>query len=294
MRIVGLYPIDSKIPNLPLMKISAWHKSIGDRTMLYRKYTKFDIIYISKIFSKSSTRSIPLNFKCKKIFGGSGYSITNKLPHKIEHIYPDYSLYKIDYAMGFLTRGCINNCPFCIVPKKEGRLHRHASITEFWNEQKKVMLLDNALSDFEPAWSDLEITRDNGVKVDICQGFNVRTVKPRFAKLLSELKRWNNKQWKIAWDNINDEEKIIRGIEILNKSGIKNYMIMCYVLVGFNSSIKQDLYRIEKLDKLGIDPFVMIYNKNKLLSHLARWCNRPQIRHSCSFLEYIKGDNNIK
>jgi hypothetical protein len=90
------------------------------------------------------------------------------------------------------------------------------------------------------------------------------------------------------WDNINDEEAVMKGIQILNESGIKNYNLMCYVLVGFNSTVQQDLYRIQKLDKMGIDPFVMKFRNNGILNHIARWCNRPQLRHSCTVESYLE------
>jgi len=66
---------------------------------------------------------------------------------------------------------------------------------------------------------------------------------------------------------------------------------MCYVLVNFNSTIDQDIERVKILDELGLDPFVMIYQRESALplyKQLGRWCNRPQIRHSCTFDEYQK------
>lgn len=284
---IGLIDVDSKIPNLALMKLSAYHKARGDHVEFFSPLFNYDKIYASKIFTKSEYNYFPKN----TIKGGSGVSLDSKLPDHIEHIYPDYSLYQeIDYAMGYLTRGCINKCPFCIVWKKEGKLHKHADLEEFWDGQKKVMLLDNALTDFENAEYELKKIRDLGLRLNLTQGFNVRTIKSETAKILSEIKLWKGKQWHIAWDNFHDEKSIMKGIRILNQAGIKNWKIMCYVLVGFKSSPREDVHRVLKLDKMGIDPFVMCYEKNKFTKHLARWCNRPQIRRSSNsdLKKYLK------
>ena len=115
---IGLLDIDSKIPNLALMKLSAWHKTQNDEVKWWNAFEQFDKVYVSKIFPKSK---FPYKIRnCEK--GGSGFSLTKKLLEEIEHIYPDYSLYNIDYAMGYISRGCINKCPFCIVWRKEGNL----------------------------------------------------------------------------------------------------------------------------------------------------------------------------
>jgi hypothetical protein len=286
---IGLYAPDSKIPNLPLMKLSAYHKTRGDQVEFYSPIYNgtYDRVYISKIFGNSSIKYLPL--RTEVAFGGSGTDLKIKLPEEIEHIYPDYSLYKIDYAMGFITRGCINNCPFCLVPKKEGLIYKHAELEEFWHGQTKLMLLDNALTDYKDASIELQRIIDNNIRLDLTQGFNVRTLTQPIAELLSKIKLWKcNSQWHIAWDNIGEEEKILRGIGILNDAGIKSYRLMCYVLVGFNTTLQQDLYRIEKLKELDIDPFVMRYKKTKLANKLAKWCNNKHYCEKLSFEQFIE------
>lgn len=285
---IGLYDVDSKIPNLALMKLSTYHKQKLDIVKFWNAFEHFDKVYASKIFDFSDKGYIPKNAIC----GGSGFNYKS-LPNEIEHCCPDYSLYGIDYAMGYLTRGCINQCSFCIVPKKEGKLRKHAELTEFWNNQSNLLLLDNALTDCDCAAKDLSQIRDLGIHLDLCQGFNVRTIKHNIASILADIKLWKNGQWKIAWDDIDDEDAIMKGIELLNSVGIKNYRLMCYVLVNFDSTLDNDLYRINKLQEMKIDPFVMIFNryklpKNSIYHKLGKWCNRPQLRTTCSFLVYSK------
>lgn len=282
---IGLIDMDSKIPNLAIMKISAYHKKQGDSVEFYSPLVKYDRVYGSKVFTNSKYGYTPKD----AIIGGSGFSLETKLDPIIEHCYPDYSLYNIDYAMGYLTRGCINNCPFCIVRKKEGMLHKHADLVEFWNGQKNLMLLDNCLTDYKDAKTELEQIRDLGIRLNLCQGFNVRTIKPEIASILSDIKLWDPpRQWHIAWDNVNDEKKVFEGIKTLNDCGIKNYKIMCYVLIGYNSTPEQDMYRINKLREIDVDPFVMPYKKDRYCTDFARWLNKKQLYNSCTFEDYRK------
>lgn len=105
------------------MKLSQYHKSLGDSVEFIEKDSHYDMVYISKTFNLPSIRKIPTcppNFYADEIKrGGTGYAIKivdgkevferdlhKDLPCDIEHLYPDYSIYP-DYAgtsYGFLTR----------------------------------------------------------------------------------------------------------------------------------------------------------------------------------------------
>ena len=129
---IGLLQVDGKYPNLALMKLAAWHKKQGDEVMRISPIEQgtVDKGYASKVFS--FTEDCYVSPDAER--GGAGWGLPNKLPYPVEHTYPDYDLFNCDYAMGFLTRGCIRNCPFCVVPKKEGSLRHHA----FWGAEKCV------------------------------------------------------------------------------------------------------------------------------------------------------------
>jgi len=278
---VGLYDVDSKIPNLALMKLSAWHKRKGDDVELYLPISKYDKVYASKIFLDSLVL-----YRYDEL-GGSG---TEKwdilLPREAEHIMPDYSLYNCDYAIGFTTRGCIRNCPFCIVRKKEGKIKANADIYEFWSRQKKAMLLDNNIlalpSHFERIAK--QIIKEN-IIVDFNQGLDIRLVNRPIAQLLAKIKHW--KQLHFAFDNVDIESAVKKGIKILNKAGIKPYRLMFYVLIGFDSTPEQDLYRVELLRALKADPFVMPFNKkDKYQKRFARWVNHKAIFKTVEWKDY--------
>ena len=48
---IGLIAVDSNYPNLALMKISGWHKAVGDTVEWYNPFDDYDMVYMSKIFS---------------------------------------------------------------------------------------------------------------------------------------------------------------------------------------------------------------------------------------------------
>jgi len=278
----------SSFPNLALMKLSAYYKSLGHTVGFH--ITDPDKICVSSVFKKYSQ-----SFLCSDVeYGGSAYSY-DKLPLEIEHICPDYSLYNIDYSMGFTSRGCINTCPFCIVPEKEGAMRDHAHPSEFVRHDK-VVLLDNSFTMSPRFKQNVEWMAERTLKVNICQGVDVRRMTYDKACLLKSLKLYNHnftsKALHIAWDNTQDEDNVRMGIAHLFEAGFKAYSIFCYVLVGYNSTHEEDYYRVMSLwNDYGIYPFVMRYNKRKddaYLMHLSRWCNNRILFKSCTFEEYLK------
>jgi len=116
---IGLVDVDGhNFPNLPLMKLSAYHKRRGDDVEFWEKKSEYDICYKSKVFD--FTPEIKDQIKADQIIsGGTGYSLKTILPPEVENIMPDYGLYpQYSEAYGFLTRGCPRNCKFCIVTQK--------------------------------------------------------------------------------------------------------------------------------------------------------------------------------
>lgn len=154
---IGLIDVDGhRYPNLPLMKLSAWHKSRGDSVEWWENdLIHYDIVYMAKVFSDQYSLDAPEPMNADKVIkGGTGYAIEldngrevyqkrrdAELPYEIEHIYPDYSLYPefLDTAYGFLTRGCPRRCAFCHVAGKEGcKSQKVADLSEFWRGQSRT------------------------------------------------------------------------------------------------------------------------------------------------------------
>lgn len=298
---VGLIDVDGhNFPNLPLMKISAYHKSKGDSVEWYEPLFSghMDKVYMSKVFT--FTPDYPYCINADEIIkGGTGYSYPDggeELPEEIEHIYPDYQLYKDafpDTAYGFLTRGCPRGCDFCIVGKKEGRCARKvADLSEFWNGQKNIVLLDANMFACKE-WKDLSVQLiESGAWVDFSQGCDIRLMNDEKAEYI---KRMKIKQVHFAWDRYEDKEKIVPQFKRFKEITQWDYRKLgVYVLCNFNTTFEQDLDRVYTLRELGYNPYVMLYEKDKLpaghrLKLLQRWVNNRIIFRSCKRFEEYDG-----
>jgi len=259
---IGLIDVDSfNFPNLALMKISAYHKKLGDDVSRYIPLFDYDKVYMSKIFTFSKDIK---NVNCKEIEkGGTGYDLEKKLPDEIDSIFPDYLLYDIkDTAYGYLTRGCPRKCDFCIVSEKEGnKTEQKYKLNQFWNGQKNIKLLDpniTAAPNFIDLMGELAETK---AKIDFTQGLDLRLLTD---KKVEAIKKVNVKRIHFAWDKMEDEKIICEKLSMfLKMTGYRYEKVIVYVLTNFNTTFEQDLYRIYKIKELGANPFVMVYERNK-------------------------------
>lgn len=273
---IGLIDVDGhNFPNLPLMKLSAFHKANGDSVEMYSPMFSghMDRVYMSKVFS--FTPDYPYYIDADTVIrGGSGYamhlennvevydkSLDLPLPEEVEKIYPDYSLYNItDNAYGFMTRGCPRGCDFCIVGKKEGRnTITVASLDTFWNGQKHITLLDpNPIAAKE--WKEnLGQLIDSKATVDFTQGIDIRMMTEEKAEYFKRIKV---DALHFAWDRYEDKDIVVPKLQAFKEiTGINYRKLIVYVLINFNTTQEQDLERVYTLRDLGYSPFVMIYNK---------------------------------
>lgn len=302
-RTVLLVDADSKegFPNLALMKLSAWYKGEGWTVDLLKglydnaPLEHYDKVFISCIFFQNRERVLDYASQFDNVeIGGSGFNLNTRLSNDIDHIMPDYGLYDTDFSIGFTTRGCIRNCGFCVVPEKEGKIRHNAFIQEFHNiAHKKLILLDNNFL-AGPNWVyHLGYISEHDLKVNFNQGLDFRTLTHEKAEALSKIKsttwNFNARRISFAFDNMNMEKSVRSGIEILESYGMKPNMIHVYILVGYNTTIEQDLKRVEIIRELDAHPYIMRYNQhygpNEILKHLSRWVNR-RIYRNVPFSEY--------
>lgn len=312
-RKIGLIDVDNHerlndcFPNLALMKISAWHKAKGDHVEWYQPLFSghLDKVYMSKVFS--FTHDYEYFVDADEIEkGGTGYCISvidgkevfdqskhKNLPYEIEHIYPDYDLYGItDTAYGFLSRGCPRGCGFCHVQSKEGLCSvKVADLNEFWNGQKYIELCDpNTLACKD--WRDiLQQLADSKAWVDFNQGVDIRLMTEEKANALKQIKI---KHVHFAYDRYQDKKIIEPKFRTFKDvTNWDRHKVSVYCLVGFDTTMEQNLDRIMFLRSLDFNPYVMIYNKEALpkgheLRKLQRWCNNRIIFWSCpTFEEYL-------
>ena len=225
--LIALHDSDrTGFPNYALMKISAWHKAQGDTVEWFMPVGRYDRVYSSKVFT--FTPEDPY-LPPDTVKGGTGYGIYDPLPDEIDAIFPDYSIYPdCHYAIGFLTRGCVRRCPWCIVPRKEGQIRPYRT----WQQIKRpdsrdIVLMDNNVLACDWGVEQLESMIGQDVRLDCNQGVDSRLVTPEIAKILSKLK------WirfiRTACDTDASMESVGSMIELLNLGGGKtiSYIRLC-------------------------------------------------------------------
>lgn len=313
---VLLIDFDSKIPNLALMKLSSYYKRLGCNVTLTTQTTgkkmpqNYTKIFCSVVFSRNKEKAKLLRkWRADIQFGGTGWDLTTKLPPEVEKCKPDYNLYTADLlvnrmrgiskkdkkiikaqelvnmGIGFTSRGCIRKCSFCVVPIKEGDLCQDSEIKDIVNPYSNIItLLDNNFTADPACLEKLQEIKERNLIVNISQGIDIRLITPEVAQALADVKHLRKVCY--AWDFPAHEKIILEGIELLS-AHIKKYRQMCYMLVGYNTTFEQDIYRFRKLTELGVDPYCMVYNQKNVprLRHFARWIN-SRIYKKCTFDNY--------
>ena len=292
---IGLIDVDShNWPNLCLMKLSAYHKAQVDSVEWWTPEGRYDRVYKSRVFTDAYSKdTFAATNAGEVICGGTGYGPGPDLPDAVEHTRPDYTLYPQfpDTAYGFLSRGCPRNCGFCIVSGKEGRRSvQVADLSEFWDGQKEIKLLDAnllACPDHEKMILQLAESR---AYVDFTQGLDIRLITPDNVALLNKVR---TKAVHFAWDNpdIDLTPYFRRFLELTNIHSVRRRRV--YVLTNYASTHEQDLYRVETLRGMGYEPYVMIYDRPSappITRQLQRWVSNKRIFHTVpDFANYIPG-----
>lgn len=251
--IVGIHDADKDhfrknrkpFPNYALMKISAYHKALGDVVEWWNKDKAYDRVYSSKVFDFTAENP---DLPPDTIRGGTGYGLFSELPKEIDDMFPDYSIYpEVDYAIGYITRGCPNHCRWCIVPKKEGAIRPYRTWEQLVRpDSDKLVLMDNNILSCDYGVKQLESLIDSGYKIDLNQGMDARLVTDDIAQILSRLK-WI-RYLRFSCDSTPQIEAIHKTAELLGKYGIKPSKMFVYLLV--TSDLANAENRVEQLKTL--------------------------------------------
>lgn len=278
MGIVRLTQLDGKLPNIALMRLAAWHRSIGDEVRWERGVQRhfgepeYTTVYGSAIFAETAKAAdiLRVNFP-GAIVGGTGGDRTLR----VEDIVPDqfrvmdYSGYpNFSASIGYAMRGCRFKCGFCIVPKMEGRARSEGTVGQIWRGEgfpKHIHLLDN---DFfgNPAWREVAGEIEAGkFKVCINQGINVRLIDDEQAEAVCRIAPWddqfNRRRLYTAWDNIGDERVFFDGIDRLENAGWKPDWTFVYMLVGYDQreTWERLFFRFNRMIERGVRPYPMVF-----------------------------------
>ena len=277
-----LVPLDSKIPNLALHKIALHHQLRGDKVYWGDRnvweVVTWNKIYVSCLFSWNKEKCSA--WKDVAEIGGSGYSLKKNLPEDIENLKPKINV-------GFTTRGCIRKCKFCIVPHKEGKLRIIGDLYDLWDGQaKQITLMDNNILAVPEHFIKIcHQSIHKKIKLDFNQGLDARLLTDKLAKVLCKTDLVGRPRF--AWDNMCDEQAVLSTISLLKQYGCNSGMF--YILVGFDTTLEEDFYRLEKLKKLKQRPYLMRHRKIKgikIYNDLAAWVNQPRFFESMTFQQY--------
>lgn len=285
---IGLYNLEPHIVNTAMMQVSTYYKNKGDNVHIYSPllHDNYDKIYAFSIFDFTPKTYVRKDM----ITGGTGFDIQSRLPSEIESCDYDWSLYPdCDYSIIWFSRGCIRNCPFCVVRKKEGYIHP-VTPKNLNPNMKFIKVMDNNFF-ANPNWrSAVDQLVEWDYPVDI-QGFDIRLFDDEQGEALNKLNHYH--QIKFTWDN--PKENIDDKIESL-LNHVSHSKLMCYVLIGYWSDEEEDLMRVHHLwDDYGIDAFVMPYNKfDSYQLNFARWCNNKVLFNTRSWEEYKNGYSQTK
>lgn len=233
-------------PNLALTKIARYHKEQGDEVGWALPFEHYDRVYMSKVFNFSPDDLTIYNAD-EVIRGGTGYDISSQLPVEIDRLQPDYSIYpyvSTDTAYGFLTRGCPNKCPWCVVPRKEGKIRPYMDIDEIAVDgRKKVVLMDNnILAAGDYAVQQLEKIIKRGYRVDFNQALDARLVTDEFARLLAQIK-WLQNRIRFGCDTKGQIAEVERAIGMINGYGYNGEYFL-YTMIGGKSDFNESYSRV--------------------------------------------------
>lgn len=312
---VLLLQIDGSMPNIALMRVAAHHHDLGDSVELRRVnctedldmglWDNHDKVYASAIFTKS--RPLVAHLLCARpdaVVGGTGWDNKRSLEDfEIVTKHQDYSVYpEIQYSIGFTQRGCRGRCKFCVVPEKEGGITSEQTIAQLWRGEpwpRSLILMDN---DFfgQPEWAErIEEIRAGEFRVAFTQGINVRSITDAQARAIASVNYRDTKLQRkcvyTAWDNLNEERTVLRGLRRLIEAGVRPGHIMVYMLIGFDpyETHKDREHRRCTLRDLGVDPYPMVYRRNPELLGYQRWVIKT-VDKRVSWDEWVRAKYQIR
>lgn len=243
---IGLIDVDSKLPNLALMKLSAWHKAQGDSVEWYNPFDLYDRVYMAKVFNFTPNFDYAIANAAEIIRGGTGYDIHSQLPAEVDRTQPDYDLYpNYDprHSLGFLTRGCPNKCPWCVVPKKEGAIRPYMDIDEITQDGKRpyATLMDNNILAIPYGLEQIDKIIRKGYHVDFNQALDARLVTDDIAAQLARVK-WIGSLIRFGCDTPKQISECERVIEMMTAHGFRGQWLLYCMIHG---DIHECVHRLE-------------------------------------------------
>lgn len=109
-------------------------------------------------------------------------------------------------------------------------------------------------------------------------------------KNINKIRQIKIKVIHFAFDRYQDRKIIEPKLRMfMERTRYDHHKVMCYVLTNFDTTLEQDLYRIQLCRELNVQPYVMIYDKehsDPVYKRMQRWCNPFIFWKVDSFEEY--------
>lgn len=294
----------SKYPPLGLLKLASYHRSREDKIKIVRgidNHLDFnpDKILITSLFTYAWEPVHKAIDFYHGIFPDSNIEVggiyASIMPNRIKSFFPyakvhvglynEAELYMPAYdilqdikkwrewdgSIVFSSRGCIRNCPFCIVPKLEGMIRPNiTNIQDYlYPGHRRIILWDNNFL-ASPNWKEVLLNlREIDLRVDFNQGLDARLIDDEKARMLSDLKI---PLLRMSYDYIEERDNIIRAVELLFDYGIRRRNIFIYLLYNFfdnnytyNDTPESFLTKIKDVLDLGCVAYPMRFEPNNSL-----------------------------
>ena len=293
---IGIIDVDNtSFPNLALGKIARHHKKQGDEVEGYDPLFGggYDKVYMSKVFTFTPDYEFPV-IADEIDKGGTGYDLHKVLPKEIDRLQPDYDMLGVDAktAYGFLTRGCPNKCPWCIVPIKEGKQVAYMDVEEIAIEGRtNLILMDNNILASDYGLEQIEKIIKNGYRVDFNQALDARLVTEDVAKLLAKVK-WLT-PIRFGCDTHRQIEHCKRVMKRIDSYRDNPAFYLLYTIIG--EDINEDYERLSSFRdnprvRIVGQPYRDFNNPNQIIPQwqkdMARWAMRRELYATCDFKDY--------
>lgn len=264
--------------------------------------------FLNKLKNKSGTNGINMCSQMPDYHLYDEFVSIMEITKKRAYYYKDYK----EYSIGFLTRGCFRQCPFC-VNKLERKALPYSNLNDFLDHEKdeKGRLVrpyiylwdDNFLA--SPYWEPLlDELIASGRPFQFRQGLDERLLAQnrRGEEMAKKLANANyHGDFIFAFDNWFDRKLIVKALKIWKyhcpKKETKFYLFCGFRQTSwdekkFQIDIAEIFMRICVLMRYGCLGYIMRHEDYKkapmpnIYVQIARWCNQPGFYRNLSFWQF--------
>ena len=159
----------------------------------------------------------------------------------------------------FTSRGCNNHCPWCGVPKVEGRLKELPIVQGNWIQDNNILQTSRRHKEkvFEMLKTQKQICFKGGLEADLLDDWFVEQLNGLYYMRGSKKVSRISEIW-LACDTDNRIKDFQKACEKLRKAGFTRDKIHCYVL-SYGKDMDKDEARARTVYEAGAMPFMQLY-----------------------------------